>query len=256
MSYRDIDWNGLLDHAEQRPWSLPTRPWVMRMSWCHLLFAHFTVDPRQLREKVPAGLELDLFEGEAYVGIVPFVMDHVGFRSLPTPRPWTRFCELNVRTYVVCDGKPGVWFFSLDAERRLAVEGARATFSLPYVHASMACELVGDAVCYRSERTDPRLAPGRFEARWEPASPPGRAAPGTLEHFLTERYCLYSCDRHGRLHRADVHHAPWSLCDARAELRDNTVCDAHGLALREPDGGPLLHCVQRIDVVGWPTQPC
>ena len=256
MGYRDVDWQGLLAHTQHRPWPVPEAPWRVRMSWRTLLFAHFAVDAPTLAARLPPGLELDCFDGVAYVGIVPFVMDNVGYRELPTPRPWARFCELNVRTYVACDGKPGVWFFSLDAERRLAVEGARATFNLPYFNAATDCTVDGESVHYGSERTDRRIGPGRFDASWYPTSPPRAATPGTLEHFLTERYCLYSADRRGRLYRAEVQHAPWALRDAHLELRDNTVCDAHRLLLREPASGPLLHCVENLDVIGWTAQAC
>ena len=180
-------------------------------------------------------------------------MDNVGIRRWPTPAPWARFCELNVRTYVTLGGRPGVWFFSLDAESRMAVEGARQLFSLPYFMAAMECKSDGRRTVYASTRTDGRIGPGRFRAQWEPASSVRSAAPGSLEHWLTERYCLYSRDRRGGVHRAEVHHRTWPLCDATGEIEENTVCDAHGIELKEPRDSPILHCVQRIDVVGWWT---
>lgn len=137
----------------------------------------------------------------------------------------------------------------------MAVEGARKLFHLPYFMAVMACNTEGERTNYRSERMDRRLGPGRFRAQWQPTSPPRHAEPGSLEHWLTERYCLYSADRRGRLYRAEVHHRMWPLCDAAAEIKDNTVCDAHGIALADPYQPALLHCVRRIDVVGWRTTP-
>ena len=254
-----VDWGSLTDHTKHRPWPLPSRPWVMTMSWLDLLFAHWRCQPAALAALLPAGLELDTFDGRAYLGVVPFRMEKVGPRGLgwlPGKLPGPRaFVELNVRTYVVEGGKPGVWFLSLDAADRLAVWGARAGFHLPYFNAEMAVAGASRAsaadgwIRYSSRRRDHRLGAGEFRARYRGLGERLEVRPGSLEHWLTERYCLYAVDRRGRVRRGEIHHPPWPLQDAEVEIEVNTVAEAHGLTL---DGAPeLAHFAPRIDVVGW-----
>lgn len=223
----------------------------MTMSWLDLLFAHWRVDPERIRRALPRGLELDLFDGEAWLGVVPFRMANVRPRGVPW-LPWvSAFAELNVRTYVRGrDGKTGVWFFSLDAASPVAVSMARWFFHLPYFHARMRCETTaGDWIAYESERTDRGCARGDFVGRYRAVGPTTPAPAGTLEHWLTERYCLYSADSRGRVYRGDIHHAPWPLRPAEVRLETNTVAAAHGFEL---SGAPELgHFVQRLDVVAW-----
>jgi uncharacterized protein YqjF (DUF2071 family) len=254
MTRRDVDWRGVTDEHEHRPWPLPERPWRMTMTWSDLLFAHWPVDAAVIAEKLPAGLEVDTFDGRAWIGVIPFRMDNTGVRRLPSPPALATFTELNVRTYVRATTgpeRPGVWFFSLDATSRIAVEGARALFHLPYFKADMSCEGDDEWTVYRSRRTDSRLGEGEFNARYRPVGAPRAASPGSLEHWLTERYCLYSVDGKGRISRADVHHAQWPLRDAEAEIAMNTVCDAHGIDLGDPLKPALLHFAPMLHVVGW-----
>ncbi len=164
--------------------------------------------------------------------------------------PWlSAFPELNLRLYVELDGKPGVWFLSLDAANPVAVWAARRFFHLPYFYAEMAIDGDGDTFRYRSERRSEGDA-ARFSGTYRPTSPLYEAMPGTLEHFLTERYCLYAQAPDGSLYRAEVHHRPWPLQKAEAEIERNEVAAPHGLRL---DGPPaLLHFARKIDVVVWP----
>ena len=152
------------------------RPWVMRMRWVDLLFAHWPMDPAHLRPLIPPGLDLDTFDGRAWLGIVPFGMEDVAPRGLPAPPMLGRFPELNVRTYVTHGGRPGVWFLSLDAASWLTVEGARRWFHLPYVHAAMSMTRQDDSVDYVSRRTDPGVPAASFTARYRPTGPVERAA--------------------------------------------------------------------------------
>jgi uncharacterized protein YqjF (DUF2071 family) len=217
----------------------------MTQSWHDLLFAHWRVDERLLRPLIPAVFDIDRFDGSAWLGVVPFTMTNVSARGVP-PVPWlSAFPEINVRTYVSPrDGKRGVFFFSLDAGRLLAVLGARAMFRLPYFAASMRVTHGGEAVQYESRR---RGGPA-FVARYEPAGPVFTAARGSLEAFLTERYCLYHVDPFGRPSRLEIHHDPWPLQPAQAEIRKNTMADPLGVHL---EGAPLLHFAKRLDVVAW-----
>ena len=217
----------------------------MTQSWHDLLFAHWRVDERLLRPHIPAAFDLDRFDGSAWIGVVPFTMSHVAARGTPA-LPWlSAFPELNVRTYVSPrDGKRGVFFFSLDAARLPAVIAARAMFRLPYFHASMDVTTRGDTVHYVSRRRGgPALA-----ATYAPAGPAFTAARGSLEFFLTERYCLYHVDPLGRPSRLEIHHAPWPLQPARAEIELNTMAAPLGINLQ---GAPLLHFAKRLDVVAW-----
>jgi uncharacterized protein len=224
------------------------RGWVMGMHWEDLLFAHWRVEPEKVRRLVPAGLDLDLREGQAWIGVVPFRMTHVRPRYLPSLPGLGAFCELNVRTYVVRKGIPGVWFFSLDASNPVAVRGARRFMHLPYFDAEMEAERRGETIAYASRRTHPGAAPAGFIGAYRPAGPAYRAAAGTLDDWLTARYCLYAADDEGGLYRLNVHHKPWRLQPAEAEIRANTMTEPLGIAL---EGPPLLHFAARTEVAGW-----
>jgi uncharacterized protein YqjF (DUF2071 family) len=205
----------------------PERSGVQR--WRTLLFVHWEVDAAVLRPLVPAGLTLDTFEGRAFVGLVPFTMEGIRLAWAP-PVPGTRrFHETNIRTYVHAGGKdPGVWFFSLDAASSLAVRVARAFFHLPYFRARMELDVQSARISYRSARLWPAPVPATLalDATIGEALP--HAAPGTLEHFLAERYVLYAEGR-GRLHRGRVHHSPYPLRAARVDRMEQTLLDAAGL---------------------------
>jgi uncharacterized protein YqjF (DUF2071 family) len=239
----------------------------MVMRWLDLLFAHWPVDPSALRPLVPEGLELDTFDGRAWLGVVPFRMTGVRPLGCPPLPGVSAFAELNVRTYVRCreghagrgseagsEGKPGVWFFSLDAASRLAVRGARWTFHLPYLDARMRVEETDGWIRYESRRTHRGAPPGVFRARYRPVGESYRSEPGDLDHWLTERYCLYSQDRRGRLYRGNIHHLPWPLRRAEAEIEEDTLTEplgTTGATLERPDREPLLHFARRLDVVAW-----
>lgn len=234
-----------LDHRDRPP---PDRPWSSRQTWCDLLFAHWPVPREALRPLVPPELDIQEMEGSAWIGVVPFRMEGVAPRFVPA-LPWlSAFPELNVRTYVAHRGVPGLWFLSLDAARWLAVRAARRFFHLPYHHARMQVAERGGRVAYRSVRLDePRGL--RFEADYEPVSEPREAEPGTLEHWLTERYRLYAADDNGASYRVEVHHRPWPLQEARAHIEVNELLEPHGVAL--PDPPALLHFARRVAVAVW-----
>jgi uncharacterized protein YqjF (DUF2071 family) len=222
----------------------------MTQSWHNLLFAHWPIDAAQLRTKVPRGMEIDLHEGQAWIGVVPFRMTNVAPRFVPA-LPWvSEFAELNVRTYVRVGGRPGVYFFSLDAESVLAVTAARSLLHLPYYTAQMTAR-VDDAgrIEYRSHRVDSDGQPADFVARYRAVGPVFEALPGTLEYFLTERYCLYNVDDRFRAYRLDIHHLPWQLQRAEADIELNTMTTAAGVRL--PSMAPLLHFSARQDMVAW-----
>ena len=235
----------ILAHTSHRPWPIPDRPWMMTQTWHDLLFAHWPIDPDSLRRVVPAVLPLDLFDGQAWIGVVPFFMTNVAPRGIVVP--WvSAFAELNVRTYVTLRGKPGVYFFSLDAASTLAVIGARAMFNLPYYRATMTVHAGPHRVSYRSAR---RGGGAEFAASYGPVGSAMEAQVRTLEYFLTERYCLYTVTRAGEPRRLDVHHRPWPLQRADAQMAVNTMAQAAGVTL--PDTPPLMHFAKRMDVLTW-----
>lgn len=232
-----------IDH---RPWALPPSPWAWRQSWLDLLFAHWPVDARVLQRFVPSPLRVQEFEGTSWIGLVPFRMAGVMRRPLPD-LPWiSAFPELNVRLYVELDGKPGVWFLSLDATNPLAVWAARRYFHLPYHQARISLRSGEGGYRYSAQRTTGRSA---FQASYRPVSAPYESQPGTLEHWLTERYCLYAQAPDGSVLRNDVHHVPWPLQKAEAEITENAYFAGHGLDIAGPPA--LLHFARRIDVVVW-----
>jgi uncharacterized protein YqjF (DUF2071 family) len=212
------------------------------MRWLHLAFLHWPVDAQSVRALLPPGVELDTFGGHAWVGLVPFTMRDVrhvtplGRVGVPTA---THFHECNVRTYVRAgpDGKPGVWFFSLDAASRLAVWGARGAWSLPYFHAQISLQRSGEIIDYRVQRNGRSGSrTGRLHAVWEAGELLPPSPPGSLAHFLTERYCLYSA-RRGRILRGDITHTPWPLRAARLHALDDSLVAAAGLSV---SGEPVV----------------
>ncbi|HEY4817139.1 MAG TPA: DUF2071 domain-containing protein [Candidatus Acidoferrum sp.] len=221
----------------------------MAQSWHDLLFAHWPVDVAILRPHVPAKLEIDTFEGRAWVGVVPFSMTGVRLRWTPS-LPWlSAFPEVNVRTYVTTQDRPGVWFFSLDAANVLAVVAARLSFHLPYFHARMRCEEAEGWIRYASQRSHRGAPAADFAGRYRGAGEFFEPQRGTLAHFLTERYCLYSAASKGRVYRGEIHHPPWLLQPAEAHLMQNSMAEAAELFL--PDELPLLHFSRRQDMVAW-----
>jgi uncharacterized protein YqjF (DUF2071 family) len=243
--------SAILQENAHRPWPLPAGPWVMAQSWHDLLFAHWPVDAENLRSLLPPRLQIDAFDGQAWLAVVPFHMSGVRLRGAPA-MPWlSTFPDLNVRTYVTYGGKPGVWFFSLDAGNALAVTIARTWFHLPYFRARMSCTERDGWIHYRSERThrgaSAALLEGRYRSMGEVFSP----QPGTLEHFLTERYCLCTTDRRGQIIRGEIQHRPWPLQLAEAEFERNTMAESLGLTLTSL---PLLHFARRQDVLVWPPR--
>ncbi len=233
---------------------MPETPWIMTQSWHDLLFAHWQVDPARLATLIPPPLQLDLFRGEAWIGVVPFRMEHVSPRGLPA-LPWlSAFPELNVRTYVRVGDRPGVFFFSLDATNPIVVRVARRVFHLPYYRASIDVRAGSDHVArYHSRRTDARspVSSAEFLGAYRPMGPVFRAVEGTREYFLTERYCLYSIDRRTRAHACQIHHAPWPLQRASSEIELNTLLNGPGLGLFAETRPALLHFAKRQDTVAW-----
>jgi uncharacterized protein len=235
--------------VEHRPWPLPERSWLMGQTWYDLLFAHWPVDPAVLDRLLPPPLKAERRDGSAWLGITPFTVAALRLRGT-APLPWLSwFAELNVRTYVEVDGKPGIYFFSLDAARRAAVAAARRSFRLPYFQARMRVERVRGGVHYESRRGDPSGPPAAFRARYGPAGP---RTDDPLGRWLAERYCLYVVDERRRVLRGEIHHAPWPLQPARADIELNRMAEPLGIELHEE---PVLHYSSRQHTLIWALAP-
>jgi uncharacterized protein YqjF (DUF2071 family) len=225
---------GSLRATQHRPYPVSERPWLMGQTWLDLLFVHWRVPHDLLRPHVPGRLELEEHDGSAWIGLTPFRVTGLRLRGAPPLPLLSSFLELNCRTYVRGDDRPGIWFFSLDASSRAAVAAARRTYRLPYRHAQI--EAGSDSFHADTE------GGGSFRTRYHGVGTPAPAEPATLEYFLAERYCLYAGD--GEL-RAEIHHAPWPLQPAEADT------EHRGIAPVELEGEPIYHYARRQDVLIW-----
>ena len=250
MSNVKSDFNhAIFDDVAHRPYPMPDRPWIMTQTWHDLLFAHWAVDRDALASKIPPGMTLDLFHDQAWLGVIPFRMTNVAPRGMPALPRLSEFPEVNVRTYVQVGGKPGIYFFSLDAASALAVRAARALFHLPYFTAAIDVSDRNGEILYSSRRDGGNGPTAELIVAYRPSGGPFRALPGTLEHFLVERYCLFTTNRAGQLLTVDIHHPPWVVQPAEASIASNTMAEAAGLRL--PAVPPLLHFARRQDTVAW-----
>ena len=240
--------------TSHRPRPLPSGRWVMTQRWNDLLFAHWPVPPAAIAPLIPQGVQVDTFHGSAWLGVVPFWMDRIKFRGIPQIPGTSSFPELNLRTYVrdPHSGAPGVYFLSLDASNLLAVLLGRALYRLPYHWADMRIEQRREREFWFASRRRMTAPPVLFSARYRGLGPTRRLAesrPGSLEYFLTERYCLFTRGRDGHAMRANVHHVPWPLEEAEAEIEHNDLAAAMGIRL--PDVPPVLHYSRRLAVYVW-----
>lgn len=219
----------------------------MLQTWNDLLFAHWPLPSAAVRSLIPPPLTLDTFDGQAWIAVTPFHITGLRPRLFPTIPGLSNFPELNVRTYVTHGGKGGVFFFSLDAASWLAVKSARTFYRLPYRFARMMTRKENGQVFYSCSRRERSSA--EFQGRYWPTSPVRQRQKGSLEHWLTERYRLCTVSG-GKVFHADIHHVPWPLQDADADIATNTMAKAAGIEL--PTQKPILHFAARLEVVVWP----
>ncbi len=232
-----------------RPWEIPRRPWAMSMEWHKLLFAHWAVKPALLEPLIPKGLTLETWDGFAWLGVVPFQMRRTIPRGLFAVPGISDFDELNLRTYVTDGKKSGVWFFSLDASNKIAVRAARIGFHLPYMDANMQVSSRGEQILYSSSRTHKNEPAANLEMTYQPSGATYQSSAGSLEHWLTARYCLYSANKAGQVYCGEIDHLPWQLQPATAEFSSNTVAQGIGIQLRSPP--ETLHYSNQIAVKAW-----
>jgi uncharacterized protein len=221
----------------------------MTQTWNNLLFAHWPVDPRLVQPLVPKGVEVDTCDGKAWLGLVVFRLSAVRLRFFPEVPFVASFPEINVRTYVTSDGKPGVQFLSLDVQNPIVNIIGRNVFRLAYHSANVRFGRQGDRIRFESHRKERHGFPASFSISYEPTSPVFTAGQDTLARWLTERYCYYASDRRGRTFRCDIHHPPWPLQSAKSTITNNTMALSHGIEL--PATEPLLHYARRMQALIW-----
>ena len=234
------------EQTDHRPWPLPNRNWLLKQQWNHLLFIHYALDAEQVRAMIPEPLEIDRYDGRAWLGVVPFDMKGVGLRGLPTLPSLSDFPEINLRTYVTYKGKPGVWFISLDVPHRIPVYIARTAFHLPYYYSHVRIATSGTWTQYNHRREDQI-----FRARYRPLKPV-QFEEGSFETWATERYCLYSQSASGNLYRAEVQHKRWPLQLAEMELEENTMLSGFDTS----EAHPSLLYSESLEVVAYRPQLC
>ncbi len=239
------------------PRPLPSGRWRVTQRWNDLLYAHWPVEPAAIARLLPEGLQVDTFEGSAWLGILPFWMDRIKLRGLPSIPGARTFPELTVRTYARDQqtGVPGLWFLSLDANNLLAAAVGRAFYRLPYHWAQMSLEQRTEREFSFYSRRRFASQPVLFQARYRGLGPTPKLAEnriGTLEHFLLERHCLYSINQAGEPIRANLHHVSWPLEDAAAEIEQNDLAKAAGIHLGSH--APVLHYCRRMAVYAWPAE--
>ncbi|NBI27936.1 YqjF family protein [Chengkuizengella marina] len=239
----------ILKITQHREFSVPSTPWIMKQTWNDLLFAHWPVRVNEIRDHIPSSLTVDEFDGFAWVGVVPFHMSKIRMRLLP-PVPFTSsFPEINVRTYVKYKGKSGVYFFSLDAMNHLAVFMARKFFSLKYYYAHIKHYRKSGNHNYESKRMKKDKVLASFIGSYKPTSKPYRTIKDSLDYWLTERYCLFCIDK-DYLYRGDIHHLPWELQHAEAEIVENSMTLPVGIHLSSEK--PILHFSKKMEALLWP----
>lgn len=232
----------------------PQKRTVMRQRWAKLLFFHWAVPPSYFDGRIPPGLTLDTHDGMAYLGLIPFTMTGIRPPWSPAIPGISDFHETNLRTYVYCEGRdPGVWFFSLDAANKIGARLGRSLWNLPYHHARMTVETRQDGtVVYASERKWPGPVPASLGIACRPLGDPKPSAPGTLDHFLLERYLLYA--RKGdRLYRGQVHHNAYPAQKAELHNFDESLLAAANLV--RPNDPPIVHYAEEVNVEVFSLEP-
>lgn len=231
-----------------RLWTLPKWPWMIKQSWTDILFAHYPIKLEVLHKLVPEVLPLDSFNGMGWISVVPFYMSCIRLRGMPVVPGTAHFPGLNIRTYVTLNGKPGVYFFSLDAANPLAVKLAKTFYHLPYLYANMMMKQNGSIIDFESTRR--RDHGVKLVCKYRPVSDPYYAKKGSFDEWMSERYCFYTLNNKGLPFRCDILHEPWKLQNAEAEFSYNTILSEQGIQVESDQ--PIIHFSKKLEVRAWP----
>jgi len=246
-----------LVRTSHKPRPLPAGRWAMTQRWNDLLFAHWPIPAQMVEARLPDWLEADTYQGSGWLGAVPFWLDRIKVRGVPSIPGLRNFPDLNLRTYVRDrqTGTPGIYFFSVDSSNLLAVAAAHMVYHLPYFLAEMHLEQRSEREFAFYSRRRFQKQPVIFKARYRGLGPSRRLVEirsGSFEHFMSERPCVFSVNRAGQPIRANLHHVPWPLEEAEAEIERNDLGLAAGVVL--PDREPVLHYSRRLAVYVWPAE--
>ncbi|WP_147534318.1 YqjF family protein [Bacillus marasmi] len=239
----------LLNDISHRLWPIPSGIWIMKQKWSNLLFAHWPIPEESLRSYIPSSLKIDTFNGAAWLGVVAFVMDGIYLRGLKGFSVTPRFTEVNVRTYVHYNGKPGVYFLSLDVGDKASLMVAKRWYRLPYQPAKSSLKMEDKAVYWENIRRGKSKIPIEFKGKFVPLSRVYYPEQGTFEHWATERYCLYSKDNRDNLYTAEIHHSQWPLQNVEAEIFSNTLFTP--FQLQPTESKPIVHFSKGLETIFW-----
>ncbi|MCH1481813.1 MAG: DUF2071 domain-containing protein [Candidatus Poseidoniaceae archaeon] len=223
--------------ADHLPFPMPKRRHTLDQEWRFLTFMHWRVDIEKLRPHVPKGLEIDTFEGYAYIGLVPFMMKHVRPSWFVSTPGISNFPEFNIRTYVKKDGIAGVFFLTLEAKSLVTCNFAPRTYGLPYRYAKGSVKKIGENWNWNSSRNHGLF---KLAGTTEVIGEQMQAQPGSLEEFLFERYSLYTSHK-GSLRRGYTHHNKWKFQLAKVDLTENSLTESFNLGIEQPLTPELVH---------------
>ena len=239
----------ILQDIAHRPWPLPSSLWNMQQKWRNLLFCHWPISPDILRPFIPSSLQLDTFNQWAWIGIIVFKMEGIYLRGMPIISVVPGFAEINVRTYVQYNGKPGIFFLSLDVGDWASLHIAKRWYHLPYQASDVIFRTESPLHYCQSKRRREQSIPAEFKVKYAPNSDIFIPKQGTIDHFLTERYCLYSTDLQGNLYSGEIHHQAWPLQHAEAEISSSTLLSPFGIDIT--DVLPLFHFSKGVNTLFW-----
>lgn len=239
----------ILNDIAHRSWPLPSANWIMKQSWRNLLFIHWPIQPELLRPYIPPSLQLDIFNGSAWLSVVVFDMIGIYPRGCSSVSLTPKFSEVNVRTYVQYEGKPGVYFLSLDVGDWASLHIAKKWYRLPYYHAVTSIRKIGQTFHYESIRKGKSTTSITSKGTYTPVSDVFFSRKETLEHWLTERYCLYSTDQKANLYCGEIHHRPWPLQQTEIEITSHTLFHPYHIDVK--DVQPVYHFSKGIDTLFW-----
>ncbi|MBS4176485.1 YqjF family protein [Lederbergia citrea] len=237
--------------TDQRPFPLPSNPWLFTQTWDKLLFCHWSLPAELLRAHVPNDVDLDLFNGEAWIAIIPFKVNHMRVHGIPEIPYLNSYLELNLRTYVKYKGTPGIYFFTLDANKWSAVIGAKIGAQLPYRHSLMKMNIKENKVYFQSKRKHPGSSKESFYINYQSDSNLYLPEVESLEYWLFERYCFFTT-RGKHLYRGDIHHDRWRVSKAKATIQANSLVPF--LPQKYFERQPLLHLSASKQVFAWPIK--
>lgn len=239
----------LLIDSNHRPFPLPAKKWIMRQSWRNLLFLHWPVPLEKLRPHIPSSLQIDTFHGSAWLGLILFVIEGIYPLGISKFSLTPKFPEINVRTYVKYNEKPGIYFMSIDVENWASLKIAKNWYHLPYHSAKISFGKQGQTFYCHSIRKENGNTPVSFKGQYGPISEVYYPKEGTLDHWFTERYCLYSSNNGVNIYCGEIHHRPWPLQKAEIEVDKNTLFTSYQFDLSEIK--PLAHFSTGVDSLMW-----